>query len=208
MATLHANSANQAIDRIVNFFPIEKREQVLNDISLNMRAIISQRLVRKISGGRAAAIEILLSTASSRDAIAKGEVGGLKEVMKKSVEQGMKTFDQCLFELYDNGEISLQELQLNSDAKGDLMLRLKLQSPRFTKEVLGGAAGSQSAGLSFDGQVDKEKEAAAKKAEEDAALKEAAMKKAAQNVAPEEAVAAKAVPLTLELSDQPVSPKA
>jgi twitching motility protein PilU len=208
MATLHANSANQAIDRIVNFFPIEKREQVLNDISLNMRAIVSQRLVRKISGGRAAAIEILLSTASSRDAIAKGEVGGLKEVMKKSVEQGMKTFDQCLFELYDTGEISLQELQLNSDAKGDLMLRLKLQSPRFTKEVLGGEAGSQSAGLSFDGQVDKEKEAAAKKAEEDAALKEAAMKKAAQNVAPEEAFAAKAVPLTLELSDQPVSPKA
>ncbi|MBI3480765.1 MAG: PilT/PilU family type 4a pilus ATPase, partial [Nitrosomonadales bacterium] len=134
MATLHANSANQAIDRIVNFFPIEKREQVLNDLSLNMRAIISQRLVRKIAGGRAAAIEILLSTASSRDAIAKGEVGGLKEIMKKSVEQGMKTFDQCLFELYEKGDISVQELQVNADAKGDLMLRLKLESPRFRKE--------------------------------------------------------------------------
>jgi len=207
LATLHANSANQAIDRIVNFFPIEKREQVLNDISLNMRAIVSQRLVRKIAGGRAAAIEILLSTATSRDAIAKGEVGGLKEIMKKSVEQGMKTFDQCLFELYDAGEISLQELQINSDAKSDLMLRLKLQSARFTKEVLGGDAGSQSAGLSFDGQVDKEEEAARKKAEEDATLKELALKKAASNKTAEAATAAKAAPLTLELADRPAPPK-
>jgi twitching motility protein PilU len=162
MATLHANSANQAIDRIVNFFPIEKREQVLNDLSLNMRAIISQRLVRKIEGGRAAAIEILLSTASSRDAIAKGEVGGLKEIMKKSVEQGMKTFDQCLYELYDIGDISVQELQVNADAKGDLMLRLKLESPRFRAEELGGEAGNKTAGLSFDGQH--EMEAVKKKA--------------------------------------------
>jgi len=154
MATLHANSANQAIDRIVNFFPIEKREQVLNDLSLNMRAIVSQRLVRKIAGGRAAAIEILLSTGSSRDAIAKGEVGGLKEIMKKSVEQGMKTFDQCLFELYEAGDISVQELQVNSDAKGDLMLRLKLESQRFRVEEMGGEAGNQTAGLTFDGQID------------------------------------------------------
>jgi len=163
-----------------------------------MRAIISQRLVRKISGGRAAAVEILLSTAMSRDAIAKGEVGALKEIMKKSVEQGMKTFDQCLFELYDAGEISLQELQLNSDAKGDLMLRLKLQSARFTKEVLGGDAGSQSSGLSFDGQVDKEKEDAEKK-EEEAAMKEAVLKRAATE---------NAAPLTLEPSARPVPPKA
>ncbi|OGS99557.1 MAG: type IV pili twitching motility protein PilT [Gallionellales bacterium RIFCSPLOWO2_12_FULL_59_22] len=167
MATLHANSANQAIDRIVNFFPIEKREQVLNDLSLNMRAIISQRLVRKISGGRAAAIEILLSTASSRDAIAKGEVGALKEIMKKSVEQGMKTFDQCLYELYEKGDISLHELQVNADAKGDLMLRLKLECARFRQEEMGGDAGSQIAGLSFDGQD--EMEAARKKAADEAA---------------------------------------
>ncbi len=164
MATLHANSANQAIDRIVNFFPIEKREQVLNDLSLNMRAIISQRLVRKIAGGRAAAIEILLSTASSRDAIAKGEVGGLKEIMKKSVEQGMRTFDQCLYDLYSVGDISLQELQVNADAKGDLMLRLKLECPRFRAEEMGGEAGNQTAGLSFDGQA--EMEAAKKKSAE------------------------------------------
>ncbi len=166
MATLHANSANQAIDRIVNFFPIEKREQVLNDLSLNMRAIISQRLVRKISGGRAAAIEILLSTGTSRDAIAKGEAGALKEIMKKSVEQGMKTFDQCLFELYNKGDISVQELQVNADAKGDLMLRLKLESPRFRAEEMGGEAGSQTSGLSFDGQH--ELEDARKKAAEEA----------------------------------------
>jgi len=165
MATLHANSANQAIDRIVNFFPIEKREQVLNDLSLNMRAIISQRLVRKIAGGRAAAIEILLSTALSRDAIAKGQVGGLKEIMKKSSESGMKTFDQCLFELYEAGDISVQELQVNADSKGDLMLRLKLESPRFRKEEMGGEAGSQTSGLSFDGQHDME-EAKKKSAEE------------------------------------------
>jgi hypothetical protein len=132
-----------------------------------MRAIISQRLVRKIAGGRTAAIEILLSTASSRDAIAKGEVGGLKEIMKKSVEQGMMTFDQCLFDLYEKGDISVQELQVNSDAKGDLMLRLKLQSARFRKEEMGGEAGNQIAGLSFDGQGDME--AAKKKAAEEAA---------------------------------------
>ncbi|MDH4286061.1 MAG: PilT/PilU family type 4a pilus ATPase [Gallionella sp.] len=192
MATLHANSANQAIDRIVNFFPIEKREQVLNDLSLNMRAIISQRLVRKIAGGRAAAIEILLSTGSSRDAIAKGEVGGLKEIMKKSVEQGMKTFDQCLFELYDAGDISVQELQVNADAKGDLMLRLKLQSPRFRKEEMGGEAGSQTSGLSFDGQHAAED--AKKKAAEEAAAK------AAPPVMPARAApAAPAAPVVLKI---------
>ena len=155
MATLHANSANQAIDRIVNFFPIEKHEQVRNDLALNMRAIISQRLVRKISGGRAAAIEILLSTSTSRDAISKGEVGQLKEIMKKSYELGMKTFDQCLYELYDQGDISLQELQVNSDAKSELMLRLKLNSKRFIREELPGGDAASS-GLSL--QVEKEPE--------------------------------------------------
>ena len=157
MATLHANSANQAIDRIVNFFPIEKHEQVRNDLALNMRAIVSQRLVRKISGGRAAAIEILLSTSTSRDAIAKGEVGQLKEIMKKSVELGMKTFDQCLFELYDAGDISLQELQVNADAKSELMLRLKLNSKRFTREELPGGEAA-TGGLSLQVEPEPEEE--------------------------------------------------
>jgi twitching motility protein PilU len=164
MATLHANSANQAIDRIVNFFPAEKHDQVRNDLALNMRAIISQRLLRKTSGGRVAAIEILLSTATSRDAIAKGEIGQLKEIMKKSIELGMKTFDQCLYELYESGDISLQELQLNADAKSDLMLRLKLQSPRFRKEEGGGEAGSQSAGLALQVEEEKKDEEEAKDA--------------------------------------------
>jgi len=163
MATLHANSANQAIDRIVNFFPVEKHEQVRNDLALNMRAIISQRLIRKISGGRAAAVEILLSTATSRDAIAKGEVGQLKEIMKKSVELGMKTFDQCLFELYDSGEIALQELQLNADAKGDLMLRLKLQSARFRQEQKESDPGGGAAGLSLEPEKEEEEEEDGKK---------------------------------------------
>jgi twitching motility protein PilU len=156
MATLHANSANQAIDRIVNFFPVEKHEQVRSDLALNMRAIISQRLVRKMSGGRAAAIEILLSTSTSRDAIAKGEVGQLKEIMKKSIELGMKTFDQCLYELYEAGDISLHELQLNSDAKNELMLRLKLNSKRFIREELPGGGGGNTGGLSL--QIDEEPE--------------------------------------------------
>ncbi|MEO5672996.1 MAG: hypothetical protein ABIR26_20085, partial [Ramlibacter sp.] len=105
--------------------------------------------------GRAAAIEILLSTSTSRDAISKGEVGQLKEIMKKSIELGMKTFDQCLFELYDAGDISLQEVQVNADAKSELMLRLKLNSKRFTQEELlsGDAA---TGGLSL--QVDEEPE--------------------------------------------------
>lgn len=152
LATLHANSANQAIDRIVNFFPIEKHEQVMSDLSLNMRAIVSQRLIRKASGGRMPAIEILLSSASSRDAIAKGDAGALKEIMKRSNEMGMKTFDQCLYDMYDAGHISLQEAQINSDARGDLTLRLKLECPRYRKEELGGEAGSQTSALSFDGQ--------------------------------------------------------
>ncbi|MBS0309428.1 MAG: PilT/PilU family type 4a pilus ATPase [Proteobacteria bacterium] len=197
MATLHANSANQAIDRIINFFPVEKHEQVRNDLALNMRAIISQRLLRKTSGGRVAAIEILLSTATSRDAIAKGEVGQLKEIMKKSVELGMKTFDQCLFDLYDAGEISLQELQLNADAKGDLMLRLKLQSPRFTKEEMGGAAGSKSVGLSLE--VEKEEE-------ED---KKDEGKKSSEMAKPivKPAAAASAASLSLEPAVKPAPPQ-
>jgi len=201
MATLHANSANQAIDRIVNFFPVEKHEQVLSDLSLNMRAIISQRLLRKMSGGRVAAIEILLSTASSRDAIAKGEVGQLKEIMKKSVEQGMKTFDQCLFELYEANEISLAELQLNADGRGDLMLRLKLQSARFTREELGGGAGGAASGLTFDGQLPKEEK-------KDAAEKEAAAGEDTAGSADKAAAAPAAAPtLTLAL-EEPAAPPA
>lgn len=149
LATLHANNANQAIDRIVNFFPIEMHEQALNNLSLNMKGIVSQRLIRKQDGGRVAAIEILLSSASSRDAVAKGDAGALKTIMAQSNEIGMKTFDQCLYDFYDAGLISLQETESNADSKGDLRLKLKLNSKRFREEELGGAAGSSSAGLSM-----------------------------------------------------------
>jgi twitching motility protein PilU len=192
MATLHANSANQAIDRIVNFFPIEKHEQVRNDLALNMRAIISQRLVRKVSGGRAAAIEILLSTSTSRDAIAKGEVGQLKEIMKKSVELGMKTFDQALYELYDAGDISLQEVQVNSDAKSELMLRLKLNSKRFIREELPGGEAA-TGGLSL--QIDKEPEE-----EESTGPLVVNIKK------PEPPKPAAAAPMSLSLEEKPAPP--
>jgi twitching motility protein PilU len=201
MATLHANSANQAIDRIVNFFPVEKHEQVRNDLALNMRAIISQRLIRKLSGGRAAAIEILLSTATSRDAIAKGEIGQLKEIMKKSIELGMKTFDQCLFELYDSGEIALQELQVNADAKGDLMLRLKLQSARFRAEQKDGDSGGPVGGLSLQVEKEPEDEEEGKKPGE---VKKPEPPKPAVAAAPAAAAAKPA--MTLELAVEKPAP--
>jgi twitching motility protein PilU len=207
MATLHANSANQAIDRIVNFFPIEKHEQVRNDLALNMRAIISQRLVRKISGGRAAAIEILLSTSTSRDAIAKGEVGQLKEIMKKSVELGMKTFDQCLYELYDAGDISLQEVQVNSDAKSELMLRLKLNSKRFIREELpGGEAATGGLSLKVDKEPEEEEESTGPLVVN--IRKPEPAKPAAAAPAKPPAPPAPAQPMTLSLEEKPAPPPA
>jgi twitching motility protein PilU len=128
MATIHANNANQTIDRIVNFFPEEKRAQVLMDLSLNLRAVISQRLVRRIDGkGRAAAIEILLQSALVSELIFKGEVSSLKEAMVKSGSVGMQTFDQALFALAQSGEIGEEEALRNADAVNDLRLRFKTE---------------------------------------------------------------------------------
>jgi twitching motility protein PilU len=207
MATLHANSANQAIDRIVNFFPIEKHEQVRNDLALNMRAIISQRLVRKMSGGRVAAIEILLSTSTSRDAIAKGEISQLKEVMKKSVNLGMKTFDQCLYDLYDAGDISLQELQVNSDSKSELMLRLKLGSKRFIREELPGSEAA-TGGLSLQVEEEPEEEEANKPGQLPIRKPEPPKPAAAAPVKPPAAPAPAARPSAMELSleEKPAPP--
>src|SRR6201990_909234 len=110
MATLHANSANQALDRIVNFFPEERKQQLLMDLSLNIRAFISQRLIPHKDGkGRVAAVEIMLNTPLISDLIFKGEVHEIKQIMAKSRELGMQTFDQHLFELYDSGQIGYQE---------------------------------------------------------------------------------------------------
>lgn len=134
LATLHANSSNQAIDRIINFFPEERREQLLMDLSLNIRALISQRLIPREAGpGRIAAMEIMLQSPLISDLIFKGEVGKIKDVMARSNRVGMKTFDQALFELYEKGEISYEDALRNADSKNELRLRVKLDSKREMK---------------------------------------------------------------------------
>lgn len=131
LATLHANSANQALDRIINFFPEEKRDQLLMDMSLNIKGIISQRLLPRESGtGRIAAMEIMLQTPLVSDLIFKGEVAELKEVMKKSNRLGMNTFDQALFDLFERGLISYEDALKNADSKNEVRLRVKLESKR------------------------------------------------------------------------------
>ena len=131
LATLHANSANQALDRIINFFPEERRQQLLMDLSLNAKAIISQRLIPREGGiGRIAAMEILLNTPLIADLIFKGEVGKIKEIMAKSTRLGMQTFDQSLFGLYEDGHISYEEAMRNADSKNELRLKVKLESKR------------------------------------------------------------------------------
>ncbi len=126
LSTLHANNANQAMGRIINFFPEERHNQLLQDLSLNMRGIISQRLIPTVDGKRCAAIEILLGTPRAADLIAKGLVSDLKELMEKSAEQGMQTFDMALFKLYKQGLITLEEALKNADSKNNLRLRITL----------------------------------------------------------------------------------
>jgi twitching motility protein PilU len=131
LATLHANSANQALDRIINFFPDERRQQLLMDLSLNTKAFVSQRLIPREGGiGRIAAMEILLNTPLIADLIFKGEVGQIKEIMAKSTRLGMQTFDQALFALYESAAISYEEAMRNADSKNELRLRIKLESKR------------------------------------------------------------------------------
>ncbi|MGQ0618652.1 MAG: PilT/PilU family type 4a pilus ATPase [Panacagrimonas sp.] len=136
LTTLHANSANTALDRIINFFPEEKREQLLMDLGLNLRAIISQRLVRREGGGRVAAMEVLLNTPLVSDMIFKGEVAELKDVMGRSNEQGMITFDQFLFDLFENKVISYEEALRNADSQNEVRLRIKLESKRAASNLL------------------------------------------------------------------------
>jgi twitching motility protein PilU len=131
MATLHANSANQALDRIINFFPEERRAQLLMDLSLNLRGIVSQRLLPREEGkGRIAAVEIMLNTPLVSDMIFKGEVGELKELMKRSRELGMQTFDQALFDLYEGRHVTYEDALRNADSVNDLRLQIKLNSQR------------------------------------------------------------------------------
>jgi len=131
VATLHANSANQALDRIINFFPEERRQQLLMDLSLNITAMISQRLIpRENAMGRVAAMEIMLASPLISDLIFRGEVASIKEIMAKSTRLGMQTFDQALFELYEDGSISYEEAMRNADSQNELRLRIKLESRR------------------------------------------------------------------------------
>jgi twitching motility protein PilU len=142
MATLHANSANQALDRVINFFPEERRQQLLMDLSLNLRGLVSQRLVPKQDNkGRSAAVEILLNTPLISDLIFKGEVHEIKEVMKKSRNAGMQTFDQALFDLYEASQISYEDALRNADSVNDLRLQIKLYSQRAKTQDL--AAGTE-----------------------------------------------------------------
>ena len=137
MATLHANSANQALDRIINFFPEERRAQLLMDLSLNLKGLISQRLLPRQEGrGRIAAVEILLNTPLISDLIFKGEVAEIKEIMKKSRELGMQTFDQALFDLYENHLVTYEDALRNADSVNDLRLQIKLHSNRARTQDL------------------------------------------------------------------------
>lgn len=127
LATLHANNTNQAMDRIINFFPEERRNQLLLDLSLNLKAVISQRLLATPSGdGRRAAVEILLNSPLMSELIKKGEIHEMKELVKKSREQGMKTFDEAIFELIKSGQVTMEEGMRNADSVNDLRLRIKL----------------------------------------------------------------------------------
>jgi twitching motility protein PilU len=136
LATLHANNSNQALDRIINFFPEERRHQLLMDLSLNLKGVISQRLIPSTTGKRVPAVEILLNSARIADLILKGDIGTIKESMKTSRETGMQTFDQALFDLYEADLISLADALRNADSMNDLQLEIKLKSKHSVPEKL------------------------------------------------------------------------
>jgi len=141
LATLHANNANQALDRIINFFPADRQQQVWMDLSLNLRGMVAQQLIPTIDGkGRRAAIEVLINTPLVSDLIRKGDVHALKEIMKKSREQGMQTFDQALYDLYIAGEVSYDHALASADSANDLRLMIKLagEAPVNSGADLGG----------------------------------------------------------------------
>jgi twitching motility protein PilU len=146
MATLHANNANQAIDRVLGFFSTETQAKLMGDLAINLRAIISQRLVKTVDGGRCAAIEILLNTPLISEMIAKNDQIGIKPVMAKSKELGMQTFDQALYDLYNEGKITFDEAMRNADSANELRLRIKLAA--------GGDLGNNS--LSLHSKEDEE----------------------------------------------------
>lgn len=136
ISTLHANNANQALDRIINFFPEERRAQLLNDLGNNLQAFVSQRLVNTLDGKRRAAVEVMLGSPTIRDLIHRSEFGGLKGIMEKSANLGMRTFDMALFELVMEGAISEEEALRNADSVNNLRLRLKLQGDAASERAI------------------------------------------------------------------------
>ena len=136
LATLHSNSANQALDRIINFFPEDRRQQLLMDLSLNLKSIVSQRLIPLSGGaGRVPAVEVMLNSPLIAELVFKGEVGLIKDIMKKSREIGMQTFDQHLFQLYEEGLIVYEDALRNADSVNDLRLNIKLNSRHSDKDL-------------------------------------------------------------------------
>jgi twitching motility protein PilU len=152
LSTLHANNANQALDRIINMFPEERRAQLLMDLSLNLKAVISQRLLPRIGGGRVAAIEIMINSPLIQDLIFKGKVHEIKAVMKRSRELGMQTFDMALFDLYEAGLITFEDALRSADSMNELRLKIKLESAEATE----GDAFGDTQGLALVGEDDEE----------------------------------------------------
>jgi twitching motility protein PilU len=167
LSTLHANNASQALDRIINFFPEERHSQLLMDISLNLQAFISQRLIPTIDGKRVAAIEILLGTSMIKDLIMKGDIDSIKEIMEKSEELGMQTFDSHIYKLYKQGIISLEEALKNADSPSNLQVKINLEESPITKAAASGSADGDDtaselndvlAGLELEPVKDEEKQ--------------------------------------------------
>ena len=156
LSTLHANNANQALDRIINFFPDERHKQLFLDLSLNLVAFVSQRLIPTVDGKRCAAIEILIGTPRVCDLIKQGKVMEIKEVMEKSEQQGMKTFDSALFDLYKQGRISYEETLKNADSKNNVRLRIQLSEGKAGEDQEELEEGDDSGGLSLVGKDDEE----------------------------------------------------
>jgi twitching motility protein PilU len=153
LSTLHANNANQALDRIINFFPEERHKQLFHDLSLNLRGFVSQRLIPTVDGKRAAAIEILLGTPRVAELIKNGKIEEIKEVMEKSENIGMRTFDSALYHLYKDGKITLEEALRNADSKNNLRLKISLAE----SDVTGKSADELTGGLSLVDKEDKKK---------------------------------------------------
>lgn len=153
ISTLHANNANQALDRIINFFPSERHTQILQDLGLNMQAIVSQRLIPTVDKKRVAAVEVLLGTKTIQDLIYKGDIDSIKEIMAKSENLGMQTFDAALFKLQQAGKISIEEAIKNADSANNLRLRIKLAESDSAPEAINSSKqeSAVSSSSAFDG---------------------------------------------------------